>query len=245
MICEMKRPSLVVRRYRHSSTHPYHLDLRPFGQGRRFFKTKVEAEAERLRQITLREKGRRDAVGLPPAELVTIVETRAALAQYGKSIKDAADFYIDHLERIRRCKVTVSELAAEVLAAKKRDGLSQLYLTDLRKRLNRFAADFGSRVVASITVEELDDWLRNLDCAPKTRANFRANVGVMFSYAKDRRMIDTNPIESTSAPKLIDKAPEIFSVEELTVLLNTATTVARTLCRCSRLALLRACARRR
>ena len=80
------------------------LDLRPFGQGRRFFKTKVEADAERLRQITLREKGGRDAVGLPPAELVAIIEARTALANYGKSIKDAADFYIDHLERIRRCR---------------------------------------------------------------------------------------------------------------------------------------------
>ena len=57
----MKRPSLAVRRYRHSSTHPDYLDLRPFGQGRRFFKTKVEADAERLRQITLREKGGREA----------------------------------------------------------------------------------------------------------------------------------------------------------------------------------------
>ena len=52
----MKRPTLAVRRYRHSSTHPYYLDLLAFNQGRKFFKTKAkaEAEAERLRQITLR-----------------------------------------------------------------------------------------------------------------------------------------------------------------------------------------------
>lgn len=225
-ICDMKRPTLTIREYRHSATHPYYLDLRPFGQGRKFFKTKAEADSERLRQITLREKGGRDAVGLAPAELVTITEARASLAKYGKSIRDAADFYIDHLERIRRCNVTVAQLADEVLAAKKRDGLSPLYLTDLRKRLSRFAQDFGSRPIASVTVEEVDDWLRNLDCAPKTRANFRANVGVMFSYAKQRRMIDSNPVEQTSAPKLIDQAPEIFAVEELTTLLNTATSVA-------------------
>jgi integrase len=35
-------------------------------------------------------------------------------------------------------------------------------------------------------------------------------------------MIDTNPVKRTSAPKLIDKAPEIFSVDELTALLNAA-----------------------
>jgi site-specific recombinase XerD len=144
------------------------------------------------------------------------------LAKHGKSINDAAGFYLDHLERIRRCNITVAQLAAEVLAAKQKDGFGVLYLTDLRKRLNRFARDFGTRPIAAITVEELDDWLRNLECAPKTRANFRANIGVLFSYAERRRMIDTNPVKRTSAPKLVDKAPEIFSINELTALLNSA-----------------------
>src|SRR5947207_5447110 len=218
----MKRPSLAVRRYRHSSTHPYYLDLRAFNQGRKFFKTKAEAEAERMRQITLRERGGREAMGLPLNELSAIVQARSALAKHGKSINDAAAFYLDHLERIRRCNITVAQLAAEVLAAKQKDGFGALYLTDLRKRLNRFARDFGTRPIAAITVEELDDWLRNLECAPKTRANFRANIGVLFSYAERRRMIDTNPVKRTSAPKLVDKAPEIFSINELTALLNSA-----------------------
>jgi len=218
----MKRPSLAVRRYRHSSTHPYYLDLRAFNQGRKFFKTKAEAEAERMRQITLRERGGREAIGLPLNELAAIVRARSALAKHGKSINDAAGFYLDHLERIRRCNITVAQLAAEVLAAKQKDGFGALYLADLRKRLNRFARDFGARPIAAITVEELDDWLRNLECAPKTRANFRANIGVLFSYAERRRMIDTNPVKRTSAPKLVDKAPEVFSINELTALLNSA-----------------------
>ena len=140
----MKRPSLAVRRYRHSSTHPYYLDLRAFNQGRKFFKTKAEAEAERMRQITLRERGGREAVGLPLNELAAIIQARSALAKHGKSINDAARFYLDHLERIRRCNITVAQLAAEVLAAKQKDGFSALYLTDLRKRLNRFGRDFGT-----------------------------------------------------------------------------------------------------
>ena len=131
----------------------------------------------------------REAMGLPLNELAAIVQARLALAKYGKSINDAAGFYLDHLERIRRCNITVAQLAAEVLAAKQKDGFGVLYLTDLRKRLNRFARDFGTRPIAAIIVEEMDDWLRNLECAPKTRANFRANIGVLFSYAERRRMI--------------------------------------------------------
>jgi integrase len=218
----MKRPTLAVRPYRHSKTHRYYLDLRPFGQGRKFFKTRSEGEAERLRQITLRERGGREAVGLPLNELSDIVEAKRKLAAHGKTINHAAVFYLDHLERIRRCNITVSQLAAEVLDAKRKDGRSRVYLNDLRNRLARFCRDFGIRPIAGVTVDELDDWLRNLDCGPKTRANFRANISVLFGYAERRRMIDTNPVARTSRPKLIDKAPEIFSVDELAALFNAA-----------------------
>jgi integrase len=222
----MRRPTLKVCEYRHSETHPYYLDLRPFGQGRRFFTTKTEAEAEALRQRTLHQKQSREAVGLEAHQLSSFIDAKKKLSKYDKTITDAIKFYVDHLERIRRCNVTVSQLAKEVLAAKKKDGHAPMYLADLRKRLDRFGRDFGNRPIAAITVEELDDWLRNLDCAPKTRANFRANVGVLFSYAEGRRMIDTNPVLRTSRPKLIDKAPEIFSVDELSALLNAASMVA-------------------
>src|SRR2546423_893899 len=109
----VKPPSLNVQKSRHSTTHPYYLDLRAFKQGRKFFKTKAEADAERLRQITLRERGGREAVGLPLNELSVIVEARRKLAKHDKSIDDAATFYLDHLERIRRCDVTVRQLADE------------------------------------------------------------------------------------------------------------------------------------
>ena len=218
----MRRPTLTVLPYRHSKTHPYYLDLRPFGQGRKFFKTRAEAEAERLRQLTLRERGGREAVGLPLNELSAIVQNRKKLAAHGKSLTDAAMFYLDYLEKIRRCNVTVAELAKEVLEAKRRDGHAPMYIADLRKRLARFCQDFGDRLIAGVTVEELDNWLRDLDCSPKSRANFRANVGVLFSYAERRRMIDANPILRTARPKLPNNAPEIFRVYELSGLLDTA-----------------------
>jgi site-specific recombinase XerD len=48
----------------------------------------------------------------------------------------------------------------------------------------------------------------------------------MFSYAERRRVIDSNPVLRTAQPKLIDKAPEIFSVDDLAALFNAATTRA-------------------
>jgi integrase len=218
----MKRPTLRVLEYRHSKTHPWYLDLRPFNRGRKFFKTKAEAEAERLRQITTLERHGRAAVGLSPGELSAIIQARQELAKHGKTIDDAATFYLDYLERIRRCNVTVEDLTKEVLEAKRRAGMSVIYIDDLKKRLARFCADFGERTIAGITVEELDNWLRALPGSPKSRANYRANIGVLFSYATKRRMLDFNPIAHTAKPKLPDNPPEIFTADELRSLLEAA-----------------------
>jgi integrase len=187
-----------------------------------FFKTKAAADRERLRQLTTLERHGREAVALPQHELSDFIKVRKTLADYGKTINDAAAFYVEHLERVRRHGVTVAQLANEVLDAKRRDGRAPMYLADLRKRLTRFCQDFGDRPIASITVEELDDWLRALPLSPKSRANYRANVGVLFSYATKRRILDMNPILHTEKPKLIDSPPDIFTVNELRALLYEA-----------------------
>jgi integrase len=151
-----------------------------------------------------------------------IISARNKLAEYGKTLGESAAFLIDHLERVRRCKITVAQPADEVLAAKREDGRSTKYIDMLRLYFKRFRQDFGGRLIADITVEELDTWLRDLPGSPKTRADYRANIGVLFSYAAQRRMIDLNPIAFTAKPKLIDRPPEIFAVDELRSLLEAA-----------------------
>jgi integrase len=220
------KPALKVRPYRHDPKYKFVVDLRAFEKGRKFFKTRAEAEAEALRQRTLLERHSRIAVGLSQRELSDLIHARDKLAGYGKKITDAVDFLVDHLERVRRCKITVSRLADEVIEAKRRDGMSADYLSDLQLRLRRFCRHFGEKPIAGITVEEIDDWLRDLEGSPKSRANYRANVAVMFSYATKRRMLDFNPVLHTAKPKLIDKPPDIFTVDELRSLLETATRTA-------------------
>lgn len=222
----MKKPKLIVRPYRHSETHKWCLDLRPLGKGRQFFRHKSDADAERKRQLTTLERHGREAVGLSQRELSDFITAKRELAEYDKTINDASKFLIDHLERVRRCKITVAQLADEVLEAKRKDGMSADYLSDLKLRLTRFRRDFGDRPIAAITVEEIDNWLRNLEGSPKSRANYRANIGVMFSYATKRGMLDSNPVLRTAKPKLVDRPPEIFSVDELRALLEAANRVA-------------------
>jgi integrase len=222
----MKKPVLAVRPYNHSDTHKFILDLRAYGKGRMFFKTRAQADAERLRQQTLLERHSRDAIGLSQREMSDFVTAKSKLAEYDKNISDAVEYFVDHLERVRRCKVTVAELANEVVETKHKDGRSAKYVNDLRLKLRRFCRDFGDRPIAAVDVGEIDKWLRNLDCLPKSRAQYRANVGVLFSHAERLGMIDRNPVLRTSKPKLVDAPPEIFAVDELAALLNAATTRA-------------------
>jgi len=218
----MKKPKLAVLPYRHHSKYKFVVDLRAFGRGRKFFKTGAEAKAELARQRSLLERHSREAIGLSQREMSDFITAKSKLAAHGETINEAVQHRLDYLERIRRSGVTIAQLSAEVIEAKRRDGMSAAYLADLRKRLGHFSRDFGTRAVASITVEELDNWFRNLPLSPKSRANYRANVGVLFSYAFKRRIIDHNPILHTARPKLVDKPPEIFSVDQLHALLDSA-----------------------
>jgi integrase len=217
----MRKPKIQVRRS-YSETHPFIVDLRAYSKGRKFFKTRADAEAEALRQRTLLERHSREVVGLSQREMSDFIHARNKLAGLGKTFNDAVSFYVDHLERIRRSGITVARLADEVLQSKRNDGLSGKYLGMLRLYLKRFCQDFGGRAIAGITVEELDHWLRALTGSPKTRMDYRANVSVLFGHAFKRRIIDSNPVAFTARPKLIDKAPEIFKVDELRALLEAA-----------------------
>jgi len=116
----------------------------------------------------------------------------------------------------------VGQLADTLIEGKRKDGRSLSYINDLKNRLARFRQDFGERPIASISVEEVDNWLRDLPLSPKSRANFRANISVLFSHAERLQMIDKNPVSRTAKPKLIDRPPDIFAVEELRTLLEAA-----------------------
>jgi len=220
------KPSLKVLPYRHHPKYKFVLDLRAFGKGRKFFKTRTEADAERLRQITLLERHSRQAIGLSQREMSDFITARENLAEYGETISDAVQFRVDHLARVRRHGITVVQLADEVVEAKRRDGRSEVYLRDLRYRLNKFVQDFGHQPIAGITVDELDDWLRGLPYLPQSRTNYRTIVGLLFSYAESRGIIERNPILRTAKPKLVDRPPQIFAIDELSALLEAGNRVA-------------------
>src|SRR5262249_43484940 len=222
----MRRPSFKVHEYKHSKTHRFYINLRAFGKGRKFFKTRAEAEGEATRQRNLLERHGREAVGFSKGELSEFTEAKQKLSPFGETIRDAVKFRVDHLERVRRHGITVAQLADEVVKAKRRDGRSEVYLLDLRYRLSKFLQDFGNRPIAGITVDELDNWLRSLPYSPQSRTNYRRVIGLLFSYAENRGIIERNPIPRTAKPKLVDQPTQIVKGDEVRATLEGANRVA-------------------
>src|SRR5882762_1557773 len=184
------KPSLKVLPYRHHPKYKFVLDLRAFKKGRKFFKTRTQADAEAMRQRTLLERHSREAIGLSQREMSDFITARGKLAKFGETISDAVQFRVDHLTRIRRHGITVAQLANEVIEAKRKGRRSEVYLRDLRYRLAIFSRDFGDRPIAGITVEELDNFLHALPYSPQSRKNYRTIIGLLFRYAENRGIID-------------------------------------------------------
>src|SRR4029453_9539216 len=142
------------------------------GRNRRTFKDRKEAQTYYdLTKIQIQNFGAA-AMSISDALRAEAVKCSQMLQPFGQTIADATRFYVDHLQQITRSQ-TVSHVVSEVQAACKADGKSVRYLRDLKYRLGRFAADFGSRHISEITTADIDQWLRDLNLGPVSRNTFR------------------------------------------------------------------------
>jgi len=99
----------------------------------------------------------------------------------GESLLSAAKEYA---RRHRHCDKPVQEVVDELLASKKRDGLSLRYIQSLRGDLkNKFAQAFHTNI-GSVTASMIEQWLAALKVGARARNNIRASVVALFQYAR-------------------------------------------------------------
>jgi hypothetical protein len=128
----------------------------------------------------------------------------------------------------------VSEAVEEMLAAKEREGASEIYMKALRKPLRAFAAvcNCPVRTVATIHVA---DFLRGLQvgsekentlrpATARTKNNYRAMLGAFFKFCRERNWVPRDHEGVEFIQKYRDKAGdiEILNVWELTQYLTHA-----------------------
>jgi hypothetical protein len=122
-----------------------------------------------------------------------LLECTNRLNVFGKTIKDATDFFIQHLTANEK-SCTARELVDEFIAAQQEEAASQFHLDDLRSHLTMFGKRFSEHLVETITSEEIDAWLRSLNISIFTRNHYRRLIMLAFNFAVQRGYTSSNPV---------------------------------------------------
>ena len=161
-----------------------------------------------------------------PLEVAALDFAEAHKILEGASVIDAARFYAKH-HPSRMPKKTVPEVLKEMITAKEQDGVSDVYLKDLRGRLDRFAQKFSDRRINLVTANEIEDFLRGLkdregeSLSARSRNNYRRLIGTLLYFAETRGYLPRGLVEVESVAMAREEHAdiEIFRPEELERLL--------------------------
>ncbi len=164
-------------------------------------------------------------------ERSAINEYREKLQEAGISLREAIEGGIKRRAVISG-SAPVGETIKRFITLKRRAGIGERQMSDYESRLGRFGDAFGERVISTILVEELDDWLLNLTdsrtgkpISDTTWKNYRSNLRTLFKQAEIWSLIETgkNPITKTQAPKRGDSEPGIVTpAQAASILANAA-----------------------
>ena len=217
----MRKPAFRIKAYKHPWLKFVVRSKLSGKWERKFFRTKAEAQTYvRLKEVELLNQGREGAT-FPSSLRVMAQHGAEKLRPFGKTITDAVDFYLNHLEATKR-SVPLQTAMKELIENRRLSGVSKRYCYDLGLRIGRFCAAFPDRTVAEITTAEVDDWLSGLRLAPVTRNTFRRDLRTLFSFAATRRYCTENPVVHTTKAKEIDGDVQILTVEQTAKLLECA-----------------------
>jgi len=122
-----------------------------------------------------------------------LLECTNRLGAYDKTIKDATDFFVQHLTATEK-SCTVTKLVDEFVAAKQKEAASNFDLDDLRSHLTIFGKRFDGDPVGTITSTQIDNWLRSLNVSIITRNHYRKLIMLAFNFAVQRGYTNSNPV---------------------------------------------------
>lgn len=117
---------------------------------------------------------------------------------------------------------TVRDLIDARLTHAQKKGSSRRHIADLETRLNRFAADFGTRFAADVTATEIEHWLHSLGMSPVSFGNYKRAIGSVFARGFKQGTVPSNPIARVESPKVVHSAPSVLKPEQLHSLLAAA-----------------------
>src|SRR5262245_14107029 len=146
-------------------------------------------------------------------------EARRRLGGAG-SVIEAADFFARHHAAGGSDK-SVSDVVEELIAARRSAKVGQRHLDDLTSRLGRLKRDVQCSI-RNLTAPVMDKWLQGIDGAARTRANYRAALSNLVTFAVGRKYLPPTCAEMryVAIPERDPEEIEIFTLEELQLILR-------------------------
>jgi integrase len=184
------------------------------------FPTKVAAEAwAEQRRDESRTHG--TSTALTASERSAVIESRERLDALSIDLRSVIERGLTYFEAAAK-SCTVSELVAKVIADREAAGQSERYLRDLHYRLGKFEKALGARAVATVTRDEIADWLQRLRLSPASRNNFQRVLRVLFAEGIEGGYLTSNPAASVKAAKVIETEVGILTPAHTAALLAAA-----------------------
>lgn len=173
------------------------------------------------------------------ADAASFARAKEILSTTGKPIELAVAEYVEAtaileevplLEAVRHYKQMhprgltarkVIEVVNEMLKVKEQDGLSKVWVRDLRQMLRKFSEAFDVNIL-NLQGPSIDAWIRSLNTSARTRKNYRTSLLTLTSFAKQRGYLPRqwHQLDAVSDPKILTGKIEIFTPQELQQLLQ-------------------------
>lgn len=150
----------------------------------------------------------------------------AFLLLNGRSLIHAVEDYVRRNPTEREsCLLSVA--VAQLLEARQKDKRSSDHLRDLKVRLEVFSEAYKNYNVADIGAEQVNAFLRGLDCGGRSRNNYRRAISSLFRFcAFENKYIPKDHISFTRSevPRATEEKSEIeiFTPDELKKLIDAA-----------------------
>lgn len=204
--------------------HPVYRWRATFIEGGEYRKKgfKTEKAAEEWKKTRLEEaRAHGTDSALTSAERAAVLDTRAELEELGMTLREAVAFAADYRRRsMRSC--TMNDLVADAISARRKAGLSDVHIKGMEGRLGRFNETFGGRSVATISTQEIEDWLHALELSPSSVNSYRRMLVLAFNDAIKKKFTTENPAARVIRSKEVESEVSILAPEDADRLLQGA-----------------------
>jgi site-specific recombinase XerD len=114
------------------------------------------------------------------------------------------------------------QVCNDLLISKANLSRSDAYLEQLRIAFAEFTKGRASVPIGSVTIQDLERWSCSIKGSPRTRKGRIQYIKLLFSYARKRGMIHTDPAEALEFPTMNDTPPMIHTPDQVRAILKAA-----------------------